>query len=106
MGFAQKILAQIYAEYQLGSNLPGYPPLAERQEIARRSAERLHQMASVFEAGNRLLLIKKYQETARCFDYIARTFPSREILNNAGLARALEAVGLFSAGQLRFAYPF
>lgn len=106
LGVAPEILAQIYAEYQLGSNLPGYPSLAERQEIARRSAEKLRQMVPVFEGGNRLLLIKKYPESARCFDYIARTFPSREILSGAGAARALEAIGLFAEGQLRFAYPF
>ncbi len=47
-----------------------------------------------------------YEEGLRCFDYIARKFPSREILNNAGVARALEAIDLFEEGALRFAYPF
>ena len=53
-----------------------------------------------------MLLLKKYQEAARCFDYTARLFPSREILNNAGIARALEAVDLVAEDRWRFAYPF
>lgn len=101
-----QVLQKIYAEYQLGDTIPGYPSLSERQEIARHSAERLHRMVPIFEAGHCLLLVAQYEEAARCFDHIARTFPSRELLNNAGVARALEAIALFPEGQLRFAYPF
>ncbi|MBI2502550.1 MAG: hypothetical protein HYW07_04880 [Candidatus Latescibacteria bacterium] len=101
-----EVLRKIYAEYQLGDNIPGYPSLSERQEIGRHSAEKLHQLVPIFEAGQNLLIVKQYEEAARCFDHLARTFPSRELLNNAGLARALEAIPLFPEGQLRFAYPF
>ena len=106
LDIAPETLARIYAEYELDERIRGYPPLAERQEIARRSVEQLRRLVPVFEAGNRLLLIGRRVDAARCFDYIARTFPSREILNNAGVARALEAVSLFPPGELRFAYPF
>ena len=63
-------------------------------------------MVPVFEAGRLLLLIKRYEEAARCFDFVARAFASREILNNAGVARALEAIELFENGELNVAYPF
>lgn len=59
----------------------------------------------VFEAGHGLLLIGLYEEAGRCFDHIAQTFPSREILNNAGVARVQEALTLFPEGELRFVYP-
>ena len=100
------LLQEIYLEYGLDDDMPGYPSLPERQEIARRSAAQVQQLIPVFEAGKNLLLLAKYEEGARCFDYIARTFPSREILNNAGVARALEAIDLLDAGQRSFAYPF
>lgn len=101
-----EVLKKIYAEYRLGDHIPGYPSLAERQEIGRHAAAKLHQLVPVFEAGHHLLLVKQYEEAARCFDHLARTFPSRELLNNAGIARALEALPLFPEDQLRFAYPF
>jgi len=100
------ILGKIHADYGLDENLEGYPSLDERQIIAQRSQENLRRTIPIFEAGNHLLLIRRYEEAAHCFDFIARTFPSREILNNAGVAHALEAVSLFAPGQLPFAYPF
>ena len=89
---------------ELDERLAGYPPLAERREIARRSQRQLAALVPVFEAGNYLMLTGHYAQAARAFDYIARTFPSREVLNNNGAARALEA--LEKSGEIAFAYPF
>ena len=101
-----RALQRIYREYQLGEDIPGYPPLEERQDIARQAAAQLGLLLPVFEAGQVLLLVKRYEEAGRCFDLIARTFPSREILNSAGMARALEALDLFGAAEAEWAYPF
>ena len=98
------LLDAIYAEYELVEQLHGYPSLAERRQIATRSKQQLAQLIPVFETGQHLLLIGHYAQAARAFDYIARTFPSREILNNGGVARALQAVALI--GDQPFAYPF
>ena len=106
LAVAGDLLERIYAEYDLAEDQEGYPSLAARREIARRSREQLSRMVPIFEIGHRLLLLRRYEEAGRSFDFIARTFPSREILNNAGVARALEAVQLFPVGALRFAYPF
>ena len=106
LGAAPQALARIYREYELGEDVPGYPILSDRQEIAHRAREELSELVSVFEAGNGLLMVQQFEEAARCFDFIARTFPSREILNNAGVSRALAAIQRFEQGALRFAYPF
>jgi hypothetical protein len=106
LGVAGELLERIYAEYDLAEDQGGYPSLAARREIARHSREQLSRMGPIFEVGHRWLLLRRYEEAGRSFDFIARTFPSREILNNAGVARALEAVQLFPVGALRFAYPF
>lgn len=105
LSVAPRALEAIYTAYGLGTDIPGYPALTERQEIARRSAARLQEMVPVFEAGHRFLLLLQYEKAARCFDFIARSFPSREILNNAGVARALQAVELFEADVLEVVYP-
>ena len=105
LGTATKMLEAVYREYGLEEKLEGYAALAERQAIAEMSLAQLRELIPVFDAGNRLLLIAKYEEAARCFDWIGRTFGSREILNNRGVARTLDAVRLFPKGELRFAYP-
>ena len=105
LGAAPRVLQQVYSEYELGENIPGYPSLPERQEIAKRSAEKLHKMLPIFAGGNRLMLVGQYEEAARCFDFIARDFSSREILNNTGVARILNALSLYGEGEIRFAYP-
>ena len=103
---APSFLAAIYASYALEDNLQGYPALSERQVIAQEAAESLQQLVPIFDAGHGLLLLGQYGAAFRCFAHISLTFPSREILNNAGVARALEALDLFEAQSLRFVYPF
>ena len=102
---ASGALQRIYREYDLADRSPGYPSLSERQAMAARTAIRLREFIPVFDAGNWLLLIGQYAEAASCFDYVGRTFPSREILNNAGVARALAAIEFYGAGRLSFVYP-
>ena len=106
LGVGPEALVRIYGEYGLEDDLQGYPSLVERQEIARRSEKQVRELVPVFEAGRYCLLVKRYEEAGRCFGHVGRTFPSREVLNNAGVACALEALELFEAGEVRFAYPF
>jgi len=105
LGVAPQAIERIYAEYELSEDMTGYPSRSERQLICKRSKRLLGEMVPVFEAGNRLILLRQYAEAAHFFDLIGKTFASREIINNAGVARALAAIELFEAGELRFAYP-
>lgn len=106
LGVAPKAIELIYASYQLPSKLPNYPSRSERQAIAERAEGNLRKMVPVFEAGNRLLLLEKYEAAGRLFEHLAHTFPSREMFTNAGVAYCSEAVRLFRPGTLKFAYPF
>lgn len=90
----------------------GYLPLKVREQLASEAAERVKALIPIFEAGTRLLMIGEWQKAARCFDEISKEFPGREILNNAGAARAMEASTLFvredvagDAPWARFNYP-
>ncbi len=105
LGVIHLVLEKIYREYDLPEDLKYYPSLSERREIAQRSADKLARIIPVFEAGHKLLLIKKYEQAAHLFDFISKRFPSREIFNNAGVARALNAIHLFEHHQPHFVYP-
>lgn len=106
LGAAPRALDLLYADYGLNDNVPNYPSRLERKQIAERVARNLRKMIPVFEGANILLVLEKYQQAARLFDFLARAFPSREILNNSGVAYAMEAVRLFPPGTKRFLYPF
>lgn len=106
------VIEALYTEFDIPktkSNM--YPSLLDRQQLTRDSEKQLQSMVKVFEAGNRLLLLNRFEEAARCFDYLSQEFefPSREFPNNAGVARALQAVSLiteFAPDSLDFIYPF
>ncbi|GAW65790.1 tetratricopeptide repeat domain protein [Geoanaerobacter pelophilus] len=106
LGVAPRAIELIYASYKLPSKLPNYPTRAEREAIAERAEANLRKLVPVFEAGNRLLLLEKYEATGRLFEHLAHTFPSREMFNNAGVAYASESLRLFRPGTLKFGYPF
>ena len=74
-------------------------------KIAAGSERSLRQLLPVFESAIHLLVLGEFEAAADCFEFIARDFPSREILNNAGVARAMEAISLFPGGEFRYAYP-
>lgn len=105
LGVAPRTFSAVYDAYELSAEIPGYPSLAERQEIAQRSEDKVRNLVPIFEAGTKLMIIGRYEEASRLFDFIARDFPSREILNNAGVARVLEALSLYPAGRRRYVYP-
>jgi hypothetical protein len=105
LGEFPKLIESIYHHYQ---SMAGYPTLSEREAIAQQAQEKLAKLIPVFEAGNVLLALRQYDSAAQCFDFIAVDFPSREILNNAGVARAQEALALLrgDAELVKYVYPF
>jgi hypothetical protein len=103
---APALLPAIYTGFHLPQRLNGYPSLPERVTIARRSAERLESLIPIFDAAERLLVIGSYKQAGELFDVVARAFPSREILSNAGVARALEAVQLLDVHTWPWILPF
>jgi tetratricopeptide (TPR) repeat protein len=106
LSLAPAVLDNVYAEYKLPPNLPGYPSLAARKEIAKKGAARLQILTPVFEAGTLLLALGRYEDAGRCFDRIAQTFPGGAELNNAGLSYVLEATGLFAREANAGGYPW
>ena len=105
LGTAPQLLSAIYRVFELDEEMPGYPNLADRQEMARRAEARLAQLVPAFDAGRHLLVIGEHQLAAATFDFLARDFPSREILNNAGVAYARAALSRMSGSRTRFALP-
>ena len=106
LGAAPMVLDLIYAAYRYPEQVPNYPSLTERKLIAQNAAKNLQKLIPVFDAANLLLITEQYEPAARLYEYVGRTFPSREMHNNAGVAYALSAISFYQPGALSFAYPF
>lgn len=106
LGASPRVLDLIYAAYRYPEQVPNYPSRTERKLIAQNAAKNLQKLIPVFDAANMLLITQQYEPAARLYEYVGRTFPSREIHNNAGVAYALAALSFYQPGALSFAYPF
>lgn len=103
LDISPRVYEAVYTAFNLSDErLGNYPKKEERKGIAEGNIEDLKRLANVFETANRLMFIEEYDGAARLYDYIARSFPSREIYNNAGVARLLKAMKLSNP---RFVYP-
>ena len=78
-----KVLDKVYARFKLQENITGYPSKSERKAIAKSSFEKLKSYIPIFDAGEMLFVIKEYDASVQCFDFLLEKFPSREIFNNA-----------------------
>jgi len=100
-----KVLGGIYKAYNLDENLTKYPPLKERQLIATQTHEKLKQLIDVFEMANLMAAIRQHDIAFTYYDYLLKTFQSREVYNNAGVVYARAAIGMFRKETLKFIYP-
>ena len=93
-------------EFKIDDNISiasGYLPKSKRITVVDSVAKILSELIPIFDAGNYLLMLKKYEQAALCYDHISLFFPSREIFNNLGLCYALEAI---KNDTTPFIYPF
>lgn len=116
LGLSATLYEAIYHQYNLPENLPGYPSLSERKEIARLSEERVKRLIPVFESGKLLSILSTVEEgeyreyllrkSAECFEKIIdEKFTSREIFNNLGVTHLLLAIGMLDKEENPYVYP-
>lgn len=101
----EKILNSIYNNYNLPANLPGYPSLSERKKIISYQTEEVKNLQAVYNAGLLLLYLNYLVEAEDCFAYLTVYFPSREVYNNLGVAKFLQAVQANNIDSINIIYP-
>jgi tetratricopeptide (TPR) repeat protein len=102
---ASPVFDAVYREYRFDTSLPGYERLQDRKAAAREAQARLRRLEPLFEAGMFLALVKDHLNAWRVFDRIAADFPGPEIVNNAGVSLANEALRWFTESEQAFVYP-
>jgi tetratricopeptide (TPR) repeat protein len=104
-GRMPELLDKLYTAYGLGSELPGYPSLAERKAMALGAQARLRELVRAFNMANYLIAIGAYGVALDYFNYILKEYQSRELYNNAGVCAFLAALDYFTDTELQFFYP-
>jgi len=102
---APRTLDLLYRGFDIPAGGKQRPTLAERKEIATLAKKELDQLTPAFEAATVLMLLGRYDDAARLYDYLANAVPSREFPGNAGVARIHVAMGLFGSSELRYIFP-
>lgn len=95
----------LYAVLDIPDDTEGYPSRADRVGIAEGVRQELKDLARIFDAANFLMAVEEYESAGRCFAYVQRKFPSREVMNNAGVCYARAALNQYREGELKFIYP-
>lgn len=99
------MIRKMYVAYGLPEQLPGYPALADREAMSRRTAEKLAQLVDVFEMANMLTAIGNYAEAYQYYRFVLMEYQSREIYNNLGVTAVLDALQYFKPTEVKFRYP-
>lgn len=81
------ILERLYLDLKPDPAL--YPPLEERIRAVSAAAQESPVLVAIYRAGLALLLDGAAEAAVPCFEHLARRFPAPDVLNNAGVARAL-----------------
>lgn len=100
-----EVLARLYKAYGMPENITGYPSLADRQALGKRSAEKLKNLVHVFDMANLLAATGRYTEAYEFYRYVLMQYQSRETYNNVGVTAVLDALQYFSPSELKFRFP-
>jgi len=99
-----QLLEIIYKSYQT-KDANGYPTKEQRKEIGQTSGTEINSLYKSFILGLNLLKENKFESSINEFEKISRTFPSREIYNNIGVAKARNALLLKPKTKEEFDSP-
>lgn len=112
-----KVLDSIYTWFHLNEQLPGYPSLTERKQIAVEARAQVAKLIPVFETGNMCLTLAQIMGSEQQMmlaktaalqfdDIIARKMQTKEMYNNAAVARMLSVLPMFPDSVQDLRFPF
>ena len=104
-GLHERLIDAIYKKYALPDNVSGYPSRQERKLIAQKAEREINTLYPVFLTANFSLLRGDYETASQCYTLLLQKFPSRELLNNAGVCQLHYALYKTDKYEMPFALP-
>ena len=105
LSYGKEGLEEIYNHYKLPREIKGYPSFDDRINIINSQIDEANKLTTLFNIGNILMMLGKYDEAKLCFEDILKKFTSREIYNNLGLVFLLKAISISDPKISKFVYP-
>lgn len=109
-GFFEKspeLMTRLYSAYGLTDKMESFPDLSDRVKSSRESVEKARKLIELFEMGNYLAVLHKYEDARQYYEYVLQAYQSRELYNNAGVCALLDALAHFSPNEreVKFKFP-
>lgn len=92
-----EFIAQMYQEYWPNKEpkMEGYPSLADRKTLAKRSIKKVNEFVQLFEMANIMTALGRYDDARAFYRHILSEYQSPTIYNNMGIVTVLEATEYF-----------
>ncbi|HPI07243.1 MAG TPA: tetratricopeptide repeat protein, partial [Saprospiraceae bacterium] len=101
-----ELIRRLYKEFALPDEVPGYVTRSEREDMSRRSAQKMKDLVEIFDMANLLTATEQYEDAFRYYRKVLVEYQSRELYNNVGAAALMHAMkNYFNADDLKFRYP-
>lgn len=104
-----EFMAALYEKYGLGEQVKGYPSLSDRKAMIRSSAEKVVELADIFDVANLMAITarseEEFQIAQMLYEYILDDYQSRELYNNLGVLATYQALLYFRENELKYRFP-
>ena len=100
-----QLYKELYNAYNLEDEMPGYPNLKDRIELAKRSVKKVNSLVEVFEIANLLTAMDRFSAARSLYKYILQEYQGREIYNNLGVLTVFEAMEYMSEEERKYRLP-
>lgn len=104
-GLLPRLFDLLYDNYDLDEKMDGYPPKTERIKQAQKAEAYSQQLVDMFKMGNYLSLLDDYENAFWYYEYILKTYQSRELYNNAAVSLLLYSLDLSKTEAEPYLYP-
>lgn len=117
LDIGDRVLDSVYTWFHLPEQLTGYPSRMQRKNIAVQAKTNIAQLIPSFETGNMLLILAQIQsgnkqamlaQLAGFYfdDILAKKIQTKEIYNNAALARVISVLQYYGDSLRLIRFPF
>lgn len=100
-----ELLIELYKDYNLPDDIPGYPSKQDRQKSTQEIIEIVDELVSIYESANYLSMIGQYDLAAASYEYILKYYQGREVYNNLAINQVLQAMNFTDQDYDLYLYP-
>ena len=103
---APEFFSRIYQAFDRHESLAGYQSLSDRVLLANQMGEKVQSLLDYYETANYLVALGMYEDAEVYYQTILHEgYRSRELYNNLGVYKVMEALQLFRKSEFPYGLP-